>query len=238
MSKIIQLSAAALIFMLGAAEAGVIQVGGMAAGTDGRISSRSGVCAVDFNSGNATNSCMVTYSRDAAGAIPLGASNFPSGTAATHAAPFGDTTNYLSIGTSDGTPIYVNLGMSASYFGFYAGSLDTFNLVEFFMGGILVDSFDGDQINAVAFPGHATTGNRAEAQYVDYFPGVFVAGQFVPALFDRVRIGSSGNSFETDNHAFGRAAPLAIPEPGPLALVGLSALWIFSFLRRKDFHRG
>lgn len=237
MSKIIQLSAAALIFMQGAATAGVIQVGGMAAGSNGRMSSRASVCTVNFNSGDATNGCMATYSRDAAGTIALGATNFPTGTAANHAAPVGDTSSYLSVGSSDGTPIYVNLSVPVNYFGFYAGSLDTFNLVEFYLSGVLVDSFDGAQINAVAFPGQSTSGNQAEAQYVDYFPGVFVAGRFVPALFDRIRIGSAGNSFETDNHAFGLVA-LSVPEPGWLSLVGLGALLMFSFLRRKDLHRG
>lgn len=235
MSKI-QLGAIAFILMLGSAEAGVIQVGGMAAGANGRMSSRAGVCTVHFNSGNASNSCMATYSTDAAGLIAPGAGSFPTGTAASHAAPVADTTTYLSVGITDGTPIFVNLGAPASYFGFYAGSLDTENLVQFFMGGVLVDSFNGAQINAVAFPGESTIGNQAQAQYIDYFPGVFVAGRFVPALFDRVRIASSGDSFETDNHAFGLAAPLVIPEPGALPLFGLGALLMFAFMRRKEFH--
>lgn len=236
MRKMIQLSAATLLFVQGVAMAGVIQIGGVASGSNGRMSSRANVCTVNFNSGDATNSCMATYSRDALGLSALGAGNFPTGTAANHAAPVGDTSSYLSVGASDGTPIYVNLSMPANYFGFYAGSLDTFNLVEFYLAGVLVDSFDGAQINAVAFPGQQTSGNRNEAQYIDYFPGAFVKGGFVSALFDRIRIGSSGDSFETDNHAFGLVA-LSIPEPGWLSLVGLGALSMFIFLRRKDLHR-
>ena len=236
MSKILQLSAATMMLMHGMANAGLIQAGGTATGSNGRMTSHEGACTVDFNAGSTANGCMATYSTDAAGLFALGANSVAFGSAPTHAAPVADTSGYLAVGTSDGTPVYVNLSMPANYFGFYAGSLDSYNLVEFFMDGVLVDSFDGAQINAVAFPGHPTTGNQAEAQYVDYFPGVFSEGHFAPALFNRIRISSAGNSFETDNHAFGLLA-ISVPEPGSLSLFGLGALCIFSLLRRRNLNR-
>ena len=52
MSKIMQVVAAMLISMSGVAEAGVIRVGGMDAGSNGFMSSRVGVCTVSFNAGN------------------------------------------------------------------------------------------------------------------------------------------------------------------------------------------
>lgn len=236
MSKIVQWSAAGLILIQGVAVAGVIQSGGMAAGSNGRMSAVAGACTVTFNAATAANACRATYSTDAAGLTALGANSFANGTATTHAAPAGDTSSYLTVGTSDGTPVYINLSGPANYFGFYAGSLDIYNLVEFFMNGALVDSFDGAQINSIAFPGQTAAGNRAEAQYVDYFPSVLLNGKSVPAFFDRIRISSAGNSFETDNHAFG-LAPIAIPEPGWLSLFGMGSLLIFSFLRKRNLHR-
>lgn len=233
MSKIIQVGATVLVLMSGIAEAGMIQVGGTAAGSNGRMSSRAGVCTVSFDAGNAANECLATYSRDAAGSIALEADNLATETTVVHAAPVDDTSTYLAVGMNDGRPIYVNLSVASNYFGFYAGSLDSFNLVQFFMNGVLIDSFDGAQINAVAFPGQRTRGDLTQAQYIDYFPGVLVNGVFVPARFDRIQISSSGNSFETDNHAFGIAA-LAIPEPDWLSLFGVGSLLMFVFMRRRD----
>jgi PEP-CTERM motif len=230
----VKMIGAALALSWGVAQAGIIQVGGSSAGADGKISNRTGVCTITFNGGNAANSCGALYSADAAGTQPLAASHFPIGSqAGEYATPAGDSTRYLTVGPTDGPVVFVRLTNAANYFGFYAGSLDMFNLVEFFMGSTLVDSFSGDQINAVAFPGDPTNGNQAQAQFIDYFPGRFVNGIFVPALFTSVRFASSSDAFETDNHAFGVASPDVVPEPGSIALFGLGALAVFASRRRK-----
>ena len=234
MNMNLKMIGASLALSWGVAQAGVIQVGGSNAGADGKISNRIGVCTITFNGGNATNSCGALYSSDAAGTQPLAASHFPIGSSSgQYATPAGDSTRYLTVGPTAGTPIYVTLANAASYFGFYAGSLDTFNLVQFFMGTTLVDSFTGDQINAVAFPGDPTSGNQAQAQFIDYFPGTFVNGAFIPALFTSVRFSSTSDAFETDSHAFGLVSPNAVPEPGSIALFGLGALAVFANRRRK-----
>lgn len=44
-----------------AANAGFITTGGIDGGNNGQLSSLSGACTVDFNSGNAINSCGATY---------------------------------------------------------------------------------------------------------------------------------------------------------------------------------
>ena len=212
--------------------AGVIQLGGTPAGAAGKTTNRA-ACTVDFNSGNTSNTCGAIYSGDPAGLTPVSASHFATGSAGgLYAAPAGDTSTYLTVGTAAGSPIYVNLATPANYFGFYAGSLDTFNLVEFFLAGKVVDSFNGTQINSVAFPGDPTMGNQSQAEFIDYFPGTFVAGSFVPALYDSIRITSAGNSFETDSHAFG-IVPLVVPEPESIGLLGLGSIAMLASRRRR-----
>ena len=201
----------------GAASAGQIFIGGQNAGAAGKITARPGVCTVTFDSGTAANTCGAVYTTSAPG------TNYVTGSVpGRYAAPVGDTTGYMTVGPTDGSPVTVNLGaVSYNYFGFYAGSLDTFNLVQFFFGATMVDSFTGSQINAVAFPGQATDGDQGDAQFIDYFP---------TSAYNRVVFSSGANAFETDSHAFGIAA---IPEPTSVALLGLGALALVA-RRRKS----
>ena len=210
--------------LCGAASAGTIQVGGVASATDGKVTSQTNasICSVTFNSGSANTCAGITYTQGAN--QPLAASHFRSGSVSgQYAAPAGDSSIFLTVGPTDGTPITITLATPGNYFGFYAGSLDSYNMVQFFMNGVQVDSFTGTQINNVAFPG--TAANGAGAQYIDYFLGT---GQF----YNSIVYSSSANAFETDSHAFGIATPRAVPEPGMIALLGLGALGLVA-RRRK-----
>lgn len=219
MNSKLSLLGAIVALSCGVANAGVIQVGGTPAGANGQVSNKAGVCTVDFNTGNATNACGAVYSANGA---PLAASHFRTGNSSTAAAPGGDTTVYLTVGPSDGTPITITLTTPANYFGFYAGSLDSYNTVQFFLNGVMVDSFNGTQINAVAFPN--TAANGANTAYIDYFP---------VSLYNSIVYASTSNAFETDNHAFGLAIPNAVPEPTSAALLGLGALALLARRRRN-----
>ena len=196
----------------GTASAGVIQTGGIATATNGMFSSQPGVCTIDFNTGTTANTCGATYTL--AGNNIVTGNNLP-----IYRAPSNDTSPYLTAGPAAGTPVTVSLSAQANYFGFYAGSLDSFNLVEFFLNGVLVDSFTGTDINAVAFPG--TSPNGTLSQYVNYYATSF---------FDQIVYSSTGNSFETDNHAIGVASP--VPEPGSVALFGLGLVALFAGRRK------
>lgn len=210
----IKIFGALVALSCGAANAGVIQIGGQNAGADGKITAQPGVCTVTFNGGNASNTCGAVYTQGAGSA--LAPSHFRSGSrSGQYATPAGDSTIFLTVGPTDGTPVNVALATAANYFGFFAGSLDTYNLVQFYFNGGLVDSFTGAQINAVAFPNTGTTGNQAAAQFIDYFPTSF---------YNSLVISSSANAFETDSHAFGIATPAGVPEPTSIALLGLGAL--------------
>ena len=210
---------ALLAASFGAANAGTIQIGGGAASTAGKMSTKSGVCTFTFDSASTCSGAQTVTGNFAASNIVTG------NVSGVSAAPAGDTSAYLNVGPSRGTPITFTVsGLSANYFGFFGGSLDTYNLVQFYLNGTLVDSFTGTQINAVAFPGSQTTGNEALAQYIDYFtsPGVF---------YNSVVISSTSDAFELDNLAIGRSTPL--PEPGSVALLGLGAIGLLAARRRK-----
>lgn len=212
MNAKLKLLGALLALSCGAAHAGVIQVGGMGGGSAGMVSAQPGVCSVSFD---AAIGCGATYTASPA--------NFVSGSASgLYAAPQGDTSVYLTVGASYGSSVTITLATAANYFGFYGGSLDSYNTVTFFLNDTQVDSFNGTQINAIAFPG--TAANGANAVYVDYFAS---------SLYNRIVYSSSENAFETDNHAFGLATPRGVPEPESIALLGLGALGLLAGRRRK-----
>ena len=196
-------------------------------GANGKTTGRAGACSVLFNGGNATNSLrrLLLRRRPRQLPRPIAASHFVTGSlAGRYATPAGDSTTYFTVGTNAGSPIHIALTTPANYFGFYAGSLDTFNLVQFYMGGVLVDSFTGAQINAVAFPGQPTDGDQADAQYIDYFP---------TGLYDNIVYSSTDNAFETDSHAFG-VVRLGAPEPGSVALLALGSIAFLATRRRRS----
>jgi hypothetical protein len=225
MNTRLKLLAFAFFSFSGAAHAGFITTGGIDGGNNGQLSSLNGACTVDFNSGNAVNACGASYT----GAL---ASNFPTGTTTSHATPAGDTTPYFTVGPSDGGPVSISLNQQANYFGFFTGSLDSYNLVQFYLSDIMVDAFTGTQINEVAFPGAATNGDQSKSTYVNYFP---TAGT-TQVFFDRIVYSSSSNAFETDNHTFGRSTPEqlgSVPEPGSVALLGIAGLAFFANRRRQ-----
>lgn len=207
-----------------AAQAGTIQIGGQAAGAAGKMSDRPGVCTVTFDAGTSANTCGAVYTQGAANTAAA-ASHFRTGSVAgQYASPAADTTGFFTVGPADGSPVTIRLGTAANYFGFYAGSLDSFNMVQFFAGNSMVDQFSGTQINAVAFPGDPTNGNQAAAQYIDYFTST---------LYDRIVYSSTSNAFETDSHAFGIASPRGVPEPSSVALLGLGVVALAA-RRRKS----
>lgn len=225
MNARLKLLAFAFVSFSGAAHAGFITTGGIDGGNNGELSSLSGACTVNFNSGNAVNACGATYTG-------ASASNFPTGTTTSHATPAGDTTAYFTVGPSDGGPVAISLSQQANYFGFFTGSLDSYNLVQFYLNDVMVDAFTGTQINEVAFPGAATVGDQSKSAYVNYFP---TAGE-TQVFFDRVVYSSGSNAFETDNHTFGQASPEqlgSVPEPGVVALLGIAGLAFLASRRRQ-----
>ncbi|MDO5706575.1 MAG: VPLPA-CTERM sorting domain-containing protein [Paracoccus sp. (in: a-proteobacteria)] len=110
-----------------------------------------------------------------------------------------------------------DLGLSSAL-SFVWGSPDTYNTVEFLLGGMVVDTVilgAGD----VILPGSFAT-NSALATFADIGQGVF----------DSVRMLSGGNSFEFAN--LGTApAPIPVPAAGVLLLTALGGM---AALRRRN----
>jgi fibronectin-binding autotransporter adhesin len=108
-----------------------------------------------------------------------------------YAEPFHDTSNYLALlGGGSETISYSTL---KDAFGLYWGSLDPYNVIDFFKNNVFVVSYTGAQIAPLIADGgqQSDQSNR----YV-IFSGL---------SFDRVVLSSGQNSFEFDNVA--AAAP-------------------------------
>lgn len=139
------------------------------------------------------------------------------------ARPPGSIGQFLSVGTSGGQtgPITMDLSaMPASYYGFLWGSPDSYNTVAFYEDGSLLASLTGTQAfgpaRANGFQGAVEGG-----QYFNFFAG---AGHEITSVVFR----SSGNAFETDNHA----TIAAVPEPQTYAML-LGGLGLVGFVARR-----
>jgi hypothetical protein len=181
----------------------VVTVGGTAVAGQGQTTSQAGVNVLDFNT-NALPS-GVTFS-----AAP---SNLVTGNlAGVYAAPPGDSSRYLTVSPTSGSPVSITLATAANYIGFYAGSLDSFNLIQFFNGTTLVSSYTGFDLALLA--GVPANGDQSIGRYFN----VFESGN----SFTTVLLTSTQNAFELDNFAIGVAAPPGqVPLPGTLSLFGL-----------------
>lgn len=150
----------------------VVTFGGTSVSGQGLRSSVANAVTVDFNVGVVPTTGPAIYST---GKIVTG-TVLPFGSALP-----GNTSPYLTVGPAAGSPVTIDLAEPTQYFGFYAGSLDTFNLIQFFAGSTKVLE---------------RAGNTLSGNYVNVF--ATEASEF----FTRVVLSSSNNAFETDNHAF------------------------------------
>ncbi len=118
--------------------------------------------------------------------------------------------------------VKIALGGASDYFGFYFGSIDTYNHIGFFNDGELVKAISGVDIRAAANGDQGASG----ARYVDIFAEA-------DQLFDTVVFKSNGIAFETDNHAYRLADPEAVPTPAAVLPI-LSGLFAVAKRRKQD----
>lgn len=214
---------AALFFLTSADAAIVVTFGGTSVPGQGLRSSVANVVTVDFNVGAVPTTGPAIYSP---GRIITG-TTLPFGTSLP-----GDDSPFLTVGPAAGSPVTIDLAEPSQYFGFYAGSLDAFNLIQFFAGPTKVLERTGDTLS----------GNYVNVFATD--PSEF---------FTRIVLSSSNNAFETDNHAFRTVLdaievgelpngiggfvlpnpnPTGVPEPSTAALA-LSAFAFLAWRRRR-----
>lgn len=169
------------------------------------------VCTVDFNSTASLSGCAnATYSAGTGAHIVSGSMG------GLYAQPANDPTPYLTVDPALG-PVTISLATGADYFGFYAGSIDTYNSLTFTPASGPALTLTGTQIAALL----SGPANGSENSYFNFF---------TDALFTSVTLSSTGYAFETDNHSFGIAS---VPEPGAIALLGIGALALGIGKRRR-----
>jgi hypothetical protein len=130
------------------------------------------------------------------------------------AAPFTATPideNWLTVPNPNfyGTANF-ELNASYDYFGFFWGSVDSYNTINFFKDNVSIGSFSGNDLSPLLANG--AQGNWTSNRFVNFY---FTNG----LRYDEIQLVSDGYAFETDNHAFAN-----VSEPSIIALLGLSLI--------------
>jgi len=192
----------------------------------GLVSGISGTTTINFNNGQtSTPDGFAQFSSN--GSAPTIVQGSIAGQ---YAEPAGDTSPFLAISpeinTLSSTPIFgevtINFAQALDYFGFYWGSVDTFNTVLLFNGDQLVGDFSGSNV-----PGTTATGNQTSPQDNTF---VNFSANNNGEDFNTVVLLSTGNAFETDNFAYRK-----VPEPSAMfGLLAFGAVGAISALKRKQ----
>ncbi|MBE9210401.1 PEP-CTERM sorting domain-containing protein [Nostoc sp. LEGE 06077] len=190
----------------------------------GMFSSYSDAKTVTFDDGTANDpNGFATYSNVTTNIVQGSVSG-------QYASPYGDTTKFLTIAPQNSTVagnsgfVNINFKEAVDYFGFYAGSLDSYNYIDIYSGNQLLKTFSGSDV-----PGAVADGSWTSGQANLFVNLVGGAGE----KFDRIVMRSDGIAFETDNHAYRLAQ--SVPEPS--AMLGVLAIGAFgttSLLKRQQ----
>lgn len=148
-----------------------------------------------------------------------------------YASPLDDNTKYLTIapsgsGVAGSTgSVEINFKEAIDYFGFYAGSLDSYNFIDIYNGTTLLDTFSGADV-----PTAIADGSWTSTQANMFVNLVADKGE----KFDRVVMRSDGIAFETDNHTY-RLASKSVPEPNAmLGVLAMGAFGVTSQIKRQQ----
>ncbi|MEH2081044.1 MAG: PEP-CTERM sorting domain-containing protein [Nostoc sp.] len=190
----------------------------------GPFSSYADAKTVTFDDGTANDpNGFVTYSNITSNIVQGSASG-------QYASPYGDNTKFLTISPKGsnvaGDSGFVNIAFkqAVNYFGFYAGSLDSYNYVDIYKGNQLLKSFSGADV-----PTAIADGSWTSSQANMFVNLVADTGE----TFDRVVMRSNGIAFETDNHAYRLAK--SVPESNTmLGVLAIGACGMTSLFKRSQ----
>ena len=118
-----------------------------------------------------------------------------------------------------------DFGVTTNSFGMLWGSVDSYNLFELLLGGVVVGSVTGtDLANSVGVTATTNSGNFDIDRFVR-FDGVG------STEFDAIRFHTTNFGFETEAHHVGPAS--SVPGPMPMALLALGVFGIGLFGKRR-----
>lgn len=192
--------------------------------TSGSFSPVSGATTIDFgtstpNNSGAVQSPMTTFSNGIA--TYSGGKLFnttTTGISGVSARPVGSTDNWWSI--QAGQTGTVTFSSGVSYYGFLWGSPDVspWNLVSFYSGNTLLDSYGREDFQPPLMNNNWTTTSYLNVSTLTGGP-----------LITKITFSASNNAFETDNHAYVSAVPL----PAAAWLFGSAILGFISMSNRR-----
>ncbi|MEH1815149.1 MAG: PEP-CTERM sorting domain-containing protein [Nostoc sp.] len=189
----------------------------------GPFSSYADAKTVTFDDGTANDpNGFVTYSNIT--------SNIVQGSVSSqYASPYGDNTKFLTIApvgsnvAGDSGLVNIKFKEAVNYFGFYAGSLDSYNFVDIYKGDQKLKTFSGADV-----PTAIANGSWTSTEANMFINLVADTGE----TFDRVVMRSDGVAFETDNHAYRLAS---VPEPSAmLGVLAIGACGMMSVFKRSQ----
>ncbi len=197
---------------------------------NGMTSTYAGVTTIDFNS-NTVGTQPAGFT-PATGTVPGGGVVAAGGNSGIYAAPYGDTSQFYTVAYNPSNlPVApasdtLALGATYNYFGFYWGSIDPYNNIEFYSGGLLVGIFTGTDFP----PANSSQSSPYTNEYVDF--------DFTSGGYDTVVFSTSDRNFELDNIAYGNVSltngPLSVPEPMSLSLLGAAVIGLGMIRRRRQ----
>ena len=135
---------------------------------------------------------------------------------------------FLTVPKSSSLPAQAtfDFGLTTNSFGMLWGSVDSYNLFELLLGGVVVGSVSGtDLANSIGVTATTNSGNFNVDSFVR-FDGVG------STEFDAIRFRTTNFGFETEAHHVGPAS--SVPGPMPLALFALGLAGIGLFGKRRD----